>query len=919
MYRPCLAKGIVTALFKGVAGAAALAAAVPALATPSLPFPTYTVGPQADGSTVMSTNQTITPVGTLVKLGTPTRGKALALNPNPTSHTGAVLQMGASSSVQIFDLVSGQLLQGFSPTGDSSGSFTGIAYSADGTKLLFSQDSSNVTIANVDPTTGLLSGGTQVALPKPPYPNMYNPNTAYPGGVAFSADGTTGYVLLNQNNTLAVIDLTKAQPKLVRQIRVGNVPNSIVLSGNRAYVSNEGGRVAKSGDSTDLSSGVPIVTDPKTDSASTGTVSVVNLETLKVENNIKVGLHPTGLALANGMLYVANAYSDTISVVDITTNKVVRTINVGVPLPNISGFTPNTLGTTPNGVAVNGNTLYVTLFTVNAIAVVDLTDPKKNSVIGYIPTASTPSTVAFDQARNQLVVSNHKGIGTDSTTVTNEYNDTAYNSHPDTGTINLIPIPTDTQLADDTAQVWQNNHWDLTQNVQVGPKYVNPNATPVAIPEHIGEPSLIKHVFLIIKENRTYDQVFGDVTTANGNPSLAVFAPYTPNQHAFLQRFATLDNVYAPSRQSADGHPWIVSGIAAYADESQSPDWIRSYPGGNGYDSMVYTPRGFLWDAATAHGLTVKLYGEWSGSQSVNGNYSWSDWYAYSQFLEGKIPTNPTTITPTTDTESSTVPSVIAALDPHYPSFNTGIPDQYRVDYWLPIFNNQEKTNTLPALTVIWLPDDHTSGFSTGLPIPDAAQADNDLALGRIVEAITKSSDWATSAIFVEEDDAQDGVDHVDGHRQPVQVISPYAIQSNGAGDHTIYTAASIDRTIEQILGLTPMTEFDLVASPMRTAFTNTPVNIAPYTVVPPTISLNTFPTNTASKSSIRKLKTAWIHASNEMLRGKLNKADSVDENLLNHVIWYSSTDFTRPYPGEKKVLMPGELKAAGHSEEIED
>jgi YVTN family beta-propeller protein len=676
-----------------------------------------------------------------------------------------------------------------------------------------------------------------------------------------------------------------------------------------------GGRVANSSDFTDLSDGTPIVSDPKTDTASTGTVSVVNLETLKVEKTIKVGLHPTGMTLANGLLYVANAYSDTVSVVDTATDKVVRTINVGIPLPT-------TFGAEPTSVAVNGTELYVTLFTVNTIAVVDLSDPKKNSaVLGYIPTASTPSTIAFDQARNQLVVSNNKGIGTDSITVTNGYNDTAYNSHPDTGTVNLIPAPSLTQLADYTAQVWQNNHWNLTQNVQVGPKYVNPHATPVAIPEHIGEPSLIKHVFLIVKENRTYDQLFGDVTTANGNASLAVFGPYTPNQHALLQRFATLDNVYAPSRQSADGHPWIVCGISAYADESQSPDWIRSYPGGNGYDEMINTPRGFLWDAATAQGLTVKLYGEWSGSQNVSGNYSWSDWYAYSQYLEGKTPTNPTTITPTTDTETSTVPSVMAILDPNYPSFNTGIPDQYRVDYWLPIFNNQEKTNTLPALTVIWLPDDHTSGYSTGFPIPTAAQADNDLALGRIVQAITSSPDWATSAIFVEEDDAQDGVDHVDGHRQPVQIISPYAVQSNSAGDHTTYTSASIDRTIEQILGLTPMTEFDLVASPMRTAFVNTPVNIAPYTAVPATIALNTFPaaSNADSKSATGRLKAAWNQASNEMFRAKFDKADAVNENFLNHVIWYSTTGFTRPYPGEKAVLMPSTVKAAGHSEEIAD
>ena len=907
MYRPSLTKGIVTALLQGVAGVAALAAAVPALATPSLPFPTYSVGPQADGSIVMSTNQTITPAGTLVKLGTPTRGKAIALNPNPATHSGAVLQMGASSSVQVFDLITDQILQSFSPTGDSSGSFLGITYSADGSKLLFSQDSSHLTVVSVDPTTGLLSGGAQVSLPSPKFGN------AYPGGIAVSADGTTAYVALNQNNTIGVIDLTKAQPKLVREIKVGNVPNSIVLSGNRAYVSNEGGRVAKSGDFTDLSAGTPIVSDPKTDTASTGTVSVLNLETLQVESNIKVGLHPTGMALANGLLYVANVYSDTVSVVDTSTDKVVRTINVSIPLPGA-------FGAEPTSVAVNGNTLYVTLFTVNAIAVVDLSDPKKNSVLGYIPTASTPSTIAFDQARNQLVVSNNKGIGTDSITVTNEYADTGYNSHPDTGTVNLIPVPSLTQLADYTSQVWQNNHWDLTQNVQVGKKYVNPHATPVAIPEHIGEPSLIKHVFLIVKENRTYDQVFGDVTTANGNASLAVFGPYTPNQHALIKRFATLDNVYAPSRQSADGHPWIVMGISDYADESQSPDWVRSYPGGNGYDEMINTPRGFLWDAATAQGLTVKLYGEWSGSQN-SANYSWSDWYAYSQYLEGKIPTNPTSITSTTDTETSTVPSVIAILDPHYPSFNTGIPDQYRVDYWLPIFNNQEATHTLPALTVIWLPDDHTSGYSTGYPIPTAAQADNDLALGRIVEAITKSNDWATSAIFVEEDDAQDGVDHVDGHRQPVQIISPYAVQSNGNGDHTTYTSASIDRTIEQILGLTPMTEFDLVASPMRTAFVNTPVNIAPYTVLPPTIALDTFPTpgTASSTSATGKLKAAWNQASNEMFRAKFNQADAVDENLLNHVIWYSTTGFTRPYPGEKTVLMPSDVKPVSRSEEIED
>jgi hypothetical protein len=245
------------------------------------------------------------------------------------------------------------------------------------------------------------------------------------------------------------------------------------------------------------------------------------------------------------------------------------------------------------------------------------------------------------------------------------------------------------------------------------------------------------------------------------------------------------------------------------------------------------------------------------------------------------------------------------------------------VDYWLTVFKKQLATGTVPALSVLWVPNDHTAGYSTGYPIPAAMQADNDLAVGRIIQAISNSPDWANSAIFIEEDDAQDGVDHVDGHRQPVQVISPYAVQSNGVGDHTTYTAASINRTIEQILGLTPMTEFELVASPMRTAFTDTPVNIAPFTALPPTIALNTFPTatanNTNSASPTQKLRVAWNRASNEMFRGKFDKADAVDENLLNHVIWYATTNFMRPYPGETKVQMPGDVRSVSRSEVSED
>ncbi len=316
-----------------------------------------------------------------------------------------------------------------------------------------------------------------------------------------------------------------------------------------------------------------------------------------------------------------------------------------------------------------------------------------------------------------------------------------------------------------------------------------PNTTPVAVPRHIGEPSLIKHVFLIIKENRTYDQMLGDVPWGNGDPSLAVFASALPNQHAFVKRFPLLDNVYAPSRQSADGHPWIVMSGSFYSNDILSPDWIRSYPGGNADDPLTYTPRGFLWSAAEAKGLSVRLFGEWANEGKVatkpdGGSYTWSDFYSTAMCKEGKAPASSCIVPDGAVTVSSPVPSAAKILDPHYPPFNLTIPDQYRADYWIPLFQHLDAAKQVPNLTILWLPDDHTAGTKKGLPYPINYEADNDLALGRIVEAISHSKVWAQSAIFVEEDDSQNGVDHVDGHRQPIYIISPYAAapQARGAG-----------------------------------------------------------------------------------------------------------------------------------------
>ena len=271
------------------------------------------------------------------------------------------------------------------------------------------------------------------------------------------------------------------------------------------------------------------------------------------------------------------------------TDEVVRTIDLSVPIAG------GVFGSGPNGVAVTDDgRAYVTLGQANAVAVINLQGRDAHPVIGYIPTGYFPTSIAYDKARKQLVVADDKGLGTHVPARSGGLS--GFSTHQDTGTVNLIPLPNANQLARFSKQVFDNNHWNLTTNIEVGPEYIDAHAAPVAVPRHIGEPSLIKHVFLVIKENRTYDQMLGDVPWGDGDSSLAIFASAVPNQHAFVKRFPLLDNVYAPSRQSADGHPWIGMSGSFYSNDILSPDWIRSYPGGNSDDPLTYTPKGFLMD-----------------------------------------------------------------------------------------------------------------------------------------------------------------------------------------------------------------------------------------------------------------------------------------------------------------------------------
>ena len=929
-----------------LAGVLAAGLSFPAIAAAqSVLYPTYHTGPQPNGSWVVSDGQIITPAGTQVDLGIRVRAKAIALNPTANSHTAAVLTLGSDQAVEVFDTVSGEVLQDYSPFGaDPSGSYSGITYSADGNYLVFSQDSSHVSIAKVS-SDGLLSDYSKVSVPPDNsfitcFPNspigdygrscgtFYSTGTAYPGGVAVSQDGKSAYALLNQNNTLTKIDLTASRLRQGKQIRVGNAPQSIVLSsdGTTAYVSNEGGRAATEADFQIYSAGTEIVADPVVGAAITGTVSVVDLASMKVTSNISTGLHPTGMAFYGGSLLVTNTYSDSISVIDTSSNKVARTINLGLPI-GVPGAGQPAYGAAPNSIAVDAKKgiAYVALYNANAIGVVDLSIGATNPVLGMIPVAYAPSSVVLDAAHNALLVANDKGIGA-RYSFECDYNVCDYNTHQDNGTVSIVAVPDSVALAAMSTQVFENNHWDLTLNIKSA-SGGSQNTKPVAIPAKIGDPSLIKHVFLIVRENRTYDQVLGDVAAGNGDASLAVFGGKdTPNVHALITRFPLLDNFYDPSRQSADGHQWIAEGMAPYADDIQSPDWVRSYPGGNAGDALAYQNKGFVFSEAAAAGLTVKLYGEYVENDTFlqpNGSTtepSWTDFYNDSLAFEAG--TEKTLFYQNTVQAESSVPAVYLHLIKNFPQFDLNIPDQFRVDLWLQDFNNDVAAGTVPALSILWVMDDHTGGP----PTPDAEQADNDLAIGRIIDYISHSNVWSSSAIFMEEDDAQNGVDHVDGHRSPGYVVSPYAVQS-APTDHTYYTQVNITRTIEQILGLPPMNQFDLVASPMRTAFVDgvpPQDNFKPWAHVPNQVALNEGVTpgkvNPTDNATIKRLRTAWLQKKAQIFAGKLTKPDSEDPDTVNHLNWYMSTGFTRPYPGEKTVRPPSEFnKPAPKGEDSDD
>lgn len=866
------------------------------------------VGKQADGTVVLSTNQIIKPAGTTVEF----RGRPNAIALSPDQRHAAFLT-GAYKAIIVLDTITGAVTQEFSAAG-SSASFKGIVYSKDGTKLYASQANGRIIIANVA-ADGTLTLDQLVSTPKTTIASPGNEDgNAFPGGMAISEDGKTLYVVLSRDNSVAALNLTTRTFGI--NMPVGNAPSQIVVQGTRAYVSNQGGRMANAGDVTNNSSGTAVVADAKSGFTTTGTVSVIDLTRGGVINTIDVERQPTALLLNGERLFVANSNSDSVSVIDTRKHKVVKTIHV-------QPFTNAPFGSSPNALAMlDEQQLVVSLGRNNALAVYRLGNREYDAVefTGLIPTGWYPSDVVFDSAHQQLIVSNDKGVGSlgpeakvgpdPATNKTGKY------VHSNMGSATFISFPNKSRIESYTEQVFKNNSWvNLDDKMERVSSKDAKHKRAVPVPEKTGEPSVFKHVFYIVKENRTYDQILGDLRQGNGDINVLQFGrDVTPNQHSLAESFVLLDNLYDSGSNSADGHQWSTQAFVTDYLEHFYGGFIRSYPF-NGGDAMAYAPSGFLWDNALKHGKKVRVYGEYvnglradgvemgpwiSGSgHGVTEAGFWRDFYHDALILGGKMAG-----TPHVKLEAhSDVPSLEANINKAYPPYHQIINDQYRVEVFLKEFNDYVKHKNLPDLVVMALTSDHTSGTAPNYPTPRAMVADNDLALGRVIDAISHSPYWEDSVIFVIEDDAQNGADHVDGHRTTGYIVSPYTKRNNV--DSHYYTQIDFIRTMEQILGLPPMNQMDLAVRPdsMARVFTDKP-NLTPFTVLPNQIDLTEMNPGSTQLAGIRK---EWALASAEL---DFAKPDAADPLLLNRAIWYSVKGYDMPYPGDERVLKPSEVHA---------
>ncbi|HUX53845.1 MAG TPA: bifunctional YncE family protein/alkaline phosphatase family protein [Williamwhitmania sp.] len=689
------------------------------------------------------------------------------------------------------------------------------------------------------------------------------------------------YVVLNGNNQLLKQDLQTGDTVWVKN--TGVAPYGIAFAHGKIYVTNWAGRVPEYNDNN--VAGVPwglARIDTATAGCREGSISVFDPATGMLLKEIVVGLHPNKIVASpdENHLYLTNSNSDMVSVIDAKTDEVSETISLRLQ-PDINHY----FGDTPNSLAAtaDGKTLFVANGIDNAVAVVALgkrasTSGKGmlSSVTGFIPTAAYPSSISILNNK-VLYVTNLESFGANRPYGFGPDHRRVFNSHHMLASLSVIAIPGKKQLADYTQTVIAANQLARLKEAELPARQ---GAEPKPVPDRIGEPSVFKHVLYIIKENRTYDQVLGDVAAGDGDSSLCVFGKkVTPNIHKLVGEFQLMDNFFVSGKCSAEGHSWTDASIVTDYVEKNVRAWFRSYPHVL-YDALVYPSSGFIWDNARRHGVSVRIYGE-AAIPEFNDSLTWSD--VYSGFLKGES---------FHFTNKTTLNTVAEVLSPTYPGYDGHkIPDILRAKTFIDELKHYESLegDSLPQLMVMALPNDHTSGTRPGFPTPGAMVADNDLALGQIMEALSHSRFWKNTVVFVVEDDSQDGWDHVSSYRTTAMVISPYSRIPETI--HAPYNQPSMVRTIEQILGLPPMNIQDAIATPMFGCFTAKP-NFAPYTAVSNQTPLDEM------NPSLSELTGKKLHFAKLSLEPQFDGIDSGNDELFNRIIWFSTMG-NIPYPSK--------------------
>jgi sugar lactone lactonase YvrE len=713
----------------------------------------------------------------------------------------------------------------------------GLAWSADGTRIFSSGAAAN-TVEEIGFNAGRLKAASSIVIGKPD-----KEKETFLGGIAVSPDGSKLYAVNVLGQTLSAVDLARREE--VKTVQLPAEPYTCLASPDGAlYVSLWGG--AK--------------------------VLVFDASTLEKSAEIAVGEHPNAMALSpdGTRLFVACANTNAVWAVDLSSRKATEQISVALFPGAPPGSTPNGLGLSPDG-----RTLLVANADNNTIAVANVGVPGEGRVKGFLPTGWYPTAVSFSRDGKRIFVLSGKGLVSSPNPRGPQPGIAAAEGQFVgallQGTLSLLPAPDEASLSRYTKKVYALTPYrDATRLAPARGQKDSP------IPRRVGLPSPIRHVFYIIRENRTYDQIFGDVPEGNGEPSLCLFGDdVTPNAHAIAREFVLLDNFYVNAEVSYDGHAFSTG---AYAADFIEKVWPMNYAsrggrylsegGGamrNPYGNVTAPAQGYIWDFCRRAGVSFRSYGEFVSAPE--SEHRVSEPAGEEKPLEGPF--------------RASVPGLADAFDPDYPPFDLKVPDGRRVDVWLQEFRRFERDGHLPRLSILRLGGDHTSYLRAGYPTPRSMIAENDQALGRVMEAISKSRYWKESAIFVLEDDSQNGPDHVDAHRSVALVASPYARRH--AVDSSLYTTCGMLRTIELILGLPPMSQCDAAAAPMYGAFGTKP-DIAPYKLRParvPTDEMND-PSGPGAAASARM---------------NLEEADRVPDIAGNEILWKSVRGENCPMP----------------------